>query len=443
MLLNKEKMYQDYIYELYKNTGAEYTCVREVTFQITNECNLRCSYCYELHKGKKVMSLEIGKKIVDLIYEMYYQNDASKLINQSTKAIILSFIGGEPLLYPDLIDEIVEYYVTKGAELNCPLCHNFRISISTNGVNYFRPDVQSFIKKYQKFLSMNVSIDGVKELHDKHRLTVDGKGSFDDAYAAFKNWSAISGHVSTKMTFVAESFKYIPDSIRFMVENGAAHVYCNYAFEPMYSYNDGTLLFNALKETADYIIDNNLSTYISMFDYSIGDKSTSVSNYCGGNGQMLSFDPDGDAYPCVRYHRTSLGDLCIKTRIGNYKGISLDTTFIKELSVMTACSQSTNECNACEVSSGCGWCSAWNYQVYGVTNKRYTGICNVHKARVLACCYYYNKRSLLLKDCLPKAINLSKEDALHFLSIDELDALYALEQEAHTTFLNNTGLYTY
>lgn len=40
----------------------------EVTFIVTEDCNLRCSYCYEVHKNnKKRMSFEIAKK-VSIIY---------------------------------------------------------------------------------------------------------------------------------------------------------------------------------------------------------------------------------------------------------------------------------------------------------------------------------------------------------------------------------------
>jgi uncharacterized protein len=31
-------------------------------------------------------------------------------------------------------------------------------------------------------------------------------------------------------------------------------------------------------------------------------------NWCGGTGLMICFDPEGKAYPCLRYMKSSLGD---------------------------------------------------------------------------------------------------------------------------------------
>jgi hypothetical protein len=52
------------------------------------------------------------------------------------------------------------------------------------------------------------------------------------------------------------------------------------------------------------------------------------------------------------------------------------------------------------VAKGCGWCSAYNYEEFGTINKRTTYICIMHKARVLANNYYWNK--------LYKKLNIKK-----------------------------------
>ena len=62
-----------------------------------------------------------------------------------------------------------------------------------------------------------------------------------------------------------------------------------------------------------------------------------------------------------------------------------------KLEQITRRSQSTDECYNCPIASGCSWCSAYNYEIYGTPNKRTTFICPMHKARVLANIYYWNK----------------------------------------------------
>ncbi len=39
---------------------------RCITFQVTDACNLRCSYCYQTNKGTRVMPVETAKALIDL-----------------------------------------------------------------------------------------------------------------------------------------------------------------------------------------------------------------------------------------------------------------------------------------------------------------------------------------------------------------------------------------
>ena len=89
--------------ELKINSGG----CRELTFQVTDACNLACTYCYQTHKHHNIMSFEIAKKVVDCLFDDNYKinnyYDSSKLTG-----ISLDFIGGEPLLETELIDKICD-----------------------------------------------------------------------------------------------------------------------------------------------------------------------------------------------------------------------------------------------------------------------------------------------------------------------------------------------
>ena len=60
------------------------------------------------------MTPETGKRIVDYLLDLYKQN-TSDFVNQDTKAVVLDFIGGEPLLEAPLIECICDYK-SHGAE---------------------------------------------------------------------------------------------------------------------------------------------------------------------------------------------------------------------------------------------------------------------------------------------------------------------------------------
>lgn len=53
--------------ELHEPVGTEKILTQTVTFQVTDDCNLACKYCYQTHKGKKKMSFDTAKKMIDLL----------------------------------------------------------------------------------------------------------------------------------------------------------------------------------------------------------------------------------------------------------------------------------------------------------------------------------------------------------------------------------------
>lgn len=443
----RDKQFADFSYielinRLYNKENSQKQCGREVTFQVTSNCNLKCSYCYEHHKENKKMSLQTARAIVDFIYNSYEKNLTEKdgLINQELKTIVLSFIGGEPLLEPELIEKTVDYFIEQGIKYKNPLLKTFRISISSNGMNYFEPEVQHFLQKYKDFISLNISIDGTKELHDKFRVDYNNIGSFDRAFAAFEDAKKY-GWTGSKMTFVPESFNYIYDSVKFMLNSGCEIVSCNYAYEPFYTVEDGQILYKELKKIANYKIENKIRIPVSILDNVCGIPLSEKDdkNFCGGTGSMLCYSPEGTAYPCLRYAPISVGEEKAKPmEIGDIYGLFIKPSQIElkdYLDSITMSSQSSQECIDCQIATGCGWCSAYNYEATGDVNKRITNICNAHKARVLATIYYKNRQYLQNNIGAPQLIFISKEEALKFISVEEWNLLTDLELLAIQKFI--------
>ena len=61
---------------------------------------------------------------------------------------------------------------------------------------------------------------------------------------------------------------------------------------------------------------------------------------------------------------------------------------IDELNQVTKKTQSDDNCINCPIASGCSYCTAYNYEVFGTVNKRATFICNNHKVGALATLYF-------------------------------------------------------
>lgn len=67
---------EDYGDQLHRLFGISSDEMLTVTLQVTEDCNLRCSYCYQHNKSKKKMSLDTAKQIVDHVLALYLGNIA-------------------------------------------------------------------------------------------------------------------------------------------------------------------------------------------------------------------------------------------------------------------------------------------------------------------------------------------------------------------------------
>ena len=429
--------YPEYIKKIFYDPNIDMMRLcRGVTFQVTNQCNLRCSYCYEHNKCSGSMNIYTARKCIDTLLDMYDQD--TYFIGKDTKALILDFIGGEPLLEAQLIEEIIDYYFHECYVRDIPFAPFTRVSFATNGQNWFTSESQHLLNKYHEIISCTVSIDGVQELHDKYRIDQYGNGSFEKAYKAFLDGKEKYGWTQSKMTFTPGSTKYMFDSVKMMIDNGCEIINCNYAYEPMYTIEDAKNIYFELKKIGDYLIQNKLDIYISILNNVNGDKTNleiDDKNYCGGTGNMLAFSPDGKAYPCIRYMPISIGNekaskICIGDCFNGIYQRDNEKKIKEELNSITFTSQSPQKCIDCPISQGCGWCSGYNYELYGTPNKRYTGICYAHKGRVLASCYYYNNRHIEIGDVDAKKINLPYNEVVDILGKEEADYLFNLEKEA-------------
>ena len=127
-------------------------------------------------------------------------------------------------------------------------------------------------------------------------------------------------------------------------------------------------------------------------------------NWCGA-GRMLSVDSQGFFYPCTRFAQYSLRDK--KARIVGDIFNGIDKNKLRPFLTLDICAQSPLKCIECEVAEGCAWCQGENYDAADTDTifQRSTAICKMHKARVRANNYYWNKLYRKLELLQNKEIN--------------------------------------
>ena len=438
----KFEQYSDSISRLYpelhqeKDENGKLPLSKSFTFQVTDACNLACTYCYQINKGIRVMNFEDAKNAIDLLLSGNKKFN-TYLNPKFSPGIVIEFIGGEPFLQVDLMDQIVDYFRLKSIEMNHPWSKLFRISVCSNGVLYFDEKVQKFLEKNKNLISFSITIDGNKELHDSCRVFPDGRPSYDIAVAAAQDWMNKGYFMGSKITIAPGNIDYFYDAIMHMIDLGYEEINANCVYEEGWNKELATKLYYQMKKISDEFDNKGLKDkiYCSLFSEIIGKPKAEddLQNWCGGTGVMLSMDPNGYLYPCIRYMESSLGEEQPPLRIGHVNtGIGCsceESNCIECLKKIDRRTQSTDECFYCPIAEGCSWCSAYNYQVTGTPNSRATYICDMHKARVLANSYYWNKYYLSKGQDKRFEIHCPKEWALEIIDEDEYNMLLNLSSE--------------
>jgi radical SAM peptide maturase (CXXX-repeat target family) len=410
------------------------TPAKTVTFQVTDDCNLRCTYCYQINKGKRKMPFEVAKRFIDILIEDSYKDDTFVSL-KTTPGVVVEFICGEPLLEIELIEQIYDYFRWKVISENHPWANNHIISMISNGVEYFNPKVQAFLEKHKEHTSFGISLDGCKPLHDMCRVFPDGLGSYDIAEAGCIHYKKhFDPRMLTKMTIAPENITWTFEAFENLVKLGYTMIHANCVYEKGWQPKHGVILYDQLKKVADYILENDLENDLDFTMFSENSCKPQPpednNNYCGSTGCMLACDPDGLIAPCIRFMKSSLGEQLGDFTIGNTTDgigqLEKDRANIELLDSITRRSQSTDECFNCPVSLGCGWCTAYNYQETGSANKRCTYICWTHRARSLANVYYWNKVYQKNNENKEFPLHLEKEYALQLISEEEYNMLLEL-----------------
>lgn len=374
---------------------------KSITFIVTKDCQLACKYCYLVGKNtKERMSWDVAKKTID-----YILNNHS-FFNE--EAVVWDFIGGEPFLEIDLIDKVCDYIKTEMFRLHHPWFDNYRFNFSTNGINYNSIKVQNFIKKNITHLSIGITIDGTKRKHDLNRIwkteemqrgitlkQEEEKGSYEDVVKNIPLWLEQFPGAGTKVTISSADIPYIKESVLHLYSLGIHEVNINCVFEDVWKEGDDKLFEDQLMLLADAIIDDGYyqDYACSFFTEQIGkplDCQVDNQNWCGA-GRMLAVDAKGNFYPCTRFAQYSLRSKKAWI-IGNVHD-GIDKNKLRPFLTLDRCTQSTQECIDCEVASGCAWCQGENYDASETATiyQRSTAICKMHKARVRANNYYWNK----------------------------------------------------
>lgn len=145
--------------------------------KVASRCNLNCSYCYmyqHADQSWKKKPLTLSTQHQDLLAIRLRDYAKEKKLNR----VLVIYHGGEPLIFG--VDKLVNLSKNLRHHLSDVNCR-VDFGIQTNGLLLNKKALKKFEKEN---ISVSLSIDGPKEIHDEHRLDHKNKPSFDKVYKA-------------------------------------------------------------------------------------------------------------------------------------------------------------------------------------------------------------------------------------------------------------------
>ena len=141
-----------------------------VVVQPTPFCNINCTYCYLPQRDAKSV---MQQSTITTLFEKIF---ASGWMAQGLTVI---WHAGEPLVLP------ISFYQQAFAAIEAlrPPTSQLRHSFQTNGM-LITPGWCDLFKQWD--VGVGVSIDGPKHIHDAHRVTRSGRGTFDKTIAGIR-----------------------------------------------------------------------------------------------------------------------------------------------------------------------------------------------------------------------------------------------------------------
>ncbi|MBQ9342486.1 MAG: SPASM domain-containing protein [Lachnospiraceae bacterium] len=251
----------------------------------TINCNFACTYCYEKTcKETEMMTPEVYDKIIEYIEEKV--DDLTKLD--------ITWYGGEPLMAVKIISVMNKRIKEICSKYNIELTE----SMITNGYLLTEENIQ-FLNE-NDINSIQITLDGSKEVHDTRRVLKSGKGTFDRILENLKLCSKLyTGHIDLRVNVDKQNIVKVDTLMEQLREEGLLEV-LNVYLGKVTDYNEAGSNANCLScnafagENLKFIEKySNLKRYMKKsYPYPIG-------NACPADyNNSLIIAPNGDLYKC-------------------------------------------------------------------------------------------------------------------------------------------------
>jgi len=288
-----------------------------VQLMLTKRCNLDCDYCYVKKENK-----DIKEEVIEASLN-FTKERISK--SEDITSLHLSLTGGEPFLVPGILRKSLDSFLDLSKDLGL----TFQPSIQTNST-IFDEDLVKYVSQIPK-LSLNISIDGYKAMHDNHRKFCNGNPSYEIVEKNTKKILKIFPMTQSTTVLCPEYINIL--SIKRAFNNLFKMGFRNMKFGLLQKRHDAHSLkayFDLERKLIDMAINKIINgEFVSIlplsknlfFNETFGINLSKIG--CGAGRTTFLIDTDGKIYPCTicrEYYRdkTLLGTVFFPSKVKHF-----------------------------------------------------------------------------------------------------------------------------
>jgi uncharacterized protein len=356
---------------------------------LTENCNLRCDYCFASNMIKRNISLADGKKAVDFLFDQCGDR----------KTLGITFWGGEPFMRFSLMKKLVKFAEDKAEAAG----KNIVFSIPTNAT-LLTEEKLDYVNEHE--LRLSLSIDGMAETQAR-RPTVSGNNSFPMIERALPRVvDKLKRHLPpVRMTLIPATVHNLRRDVLFFINAGIRNV--NFFSAPEDDWDGAAMKIFLDQQMAlaedfiGWIREGNLSIQFGSWStvlsriYSADrhpektkqgrGKEDDRMRHCGMGDRMIAVSVDGEFFPC---HRFVFYDRDKRQHVLGTLDQGLRTDTLAPFRTMKVGDPEAGgiRCVDCEIAYACKtFCGAVNYDYSGCLTSIPANVCKITKATYQAC----------------------------------------------------------
>ena len=331
---------------------------------VTQLCNLACRYCAaggDGTYGAAQLKVDIEKVIPKL--GQFLREDPQN--TRSQRPLVVTLLGGEPLLYPKGVEALCEYVrtYTKGRQV--------RLRLVTNGTLLNEANLQ-LLAKYQ--VELAVSLDGVPEVQNRVR----GRGQdiatvIEEGLKRAQTYRSRLGRITVNTVFgrhnteVSKTYVYLRsfnfDEYRFLFDEFErdSKVVENYLEE----FRNFTRELSSSGRQAELLLIEPLSEMYYRID-----SGSKRQKFCGSEESFFALDVKGQVAGCTWWLNSEHKNKLLsdsKLQSIYLSSTAQDTSPFSSASFLSSSPSRTStpvlECRSCEARDLCGGGCAFSHSL--------------------------------------------------------------------------------